>query len=153
MFGSRRQFLASIAASLAAAPFVTRRAWSAALGLRQDAAPLRLILWPALNGADHKYFWPNGEDFNVCTEPLKAHRSKITFLRGLNIEGSFNHFAIRSIFTGAPIADYLSPDPTVKSIDQEARILFRYYRREHRPGCPCSDLRIDARRHGSKRFG
>ena len=33
-------------------------------------------------------------------------------------DGSINHMAVRSIFTGAAIADYLSPDPTVKSVDQ-----------------------------------
>src|SRR5207237_1255781 len=42
----------------------------------------------------------------------------MTFVRGVDIEGSYNHMAIRAMFTGAPIADYLSPDPAVKSVDQ-----------------------------------
>jgi hypothetical protein len=39
-------------------------------------------------------------------------------VRGIDVQGSFNHMAVRSMFTGAAVPDYLSPDPTVKSVDQ-----------------------------------
>src|SRR5688500_15082864 len=85
------------------------------------AAPKRLILWPSLNGAAPEHFWPNPGNLaamSTVTAPLAAYQSRMTFVRGLNIEGSYNHFAVRSIFTGAPIGDYLSPDPSVPSVDQ-----------------------------------
>jgi hypothetical protein len=74
-----------------------------------------------MNGAAPEHFWPNAGNLaamSLVTEPLAAYQSKMTFLRGLDIEGSYNHFAVRSMFTGAPINDYLSADPSVKSIDQ-----------------------------------
>ncbi len=52
------------------------------------------------------------------TEPLRDYQRSITFVKGVNIDGSNNHMAVRSMFTGANIADYLSPDPVNKSIDQ-----------------------------------
>jgi hypothetical protein len=82
---------------------------------------LRLILWPSLNGAEHSAFWPNPGNLaamSTVTEPLKAFQKSITFVRGIDISGSFNHMAVRSMFTGFPIADYSSPDPNVKSVDQ-----------------------------------
>jgi hypothetical protein len=85
------------------------------------AAPVRLILWPSLNGADPAWFWPNPGNLSamsLVTEPLAPFQSQIQFVDGLSIEGSYNHFAVRSMFTGHPIGDYLEPDPTVKSIDQ-----------------------------------
>jgi len=83
-----------------------------------SGAPRRLILFPSLNGCAPEYFWPTATAMNIATQPLAAYRSRMTFLRGLNIEGSYNHFAVRSMFTGYPISDYLSADPTVKSVDQ-----------------------------------
>jgi hypothetical protein len=83
--------------------------------------PLRLILWPSLNGAEAQHFWPNPGNLgamSVVTEPLKQFQQSITFVRGVDITGSFNHMAIRSMFTGFPIADYGSPDPNVQSVDQ-----------------------------------
>jgi hypothetical protein len=77
-----------------------------------------------MNGADPAYFWPNAGNLaamSVVTEPLKAFQKQITFVRGLDIAGSNNHMAVRSIFTGFPIADYGSPDPNVKSLDQVVR--------------------------------
>jgi hypothetical protein len=85
------------------------------------APPRRLILWPSLNGCAPEHFWPspgNLPAMSLVTEPLAAWQSKMTFIRGLGIEGSYNHFAVRSIFTGAPVNDYLSADPTVPSLDQ-----------------------------------
>ena len=83
--------------------------------------PQRLVLFPSMNGAAPQLFWPNPGNLaamSVVTEPLRAFQSRMTFVRGLDIDGSFNHFAVRSMFTGAPVNDYLSPDPNVKSIDQ-----------------------------------
>jgi hypothetical protein len=36
----------------------------------------------------------------------------------VNVSGSVNHFAVRSIYSGFPVANYESPDPNVKSVDQ-----------------------------------
>ena len=86
-----------------------------------SGAPQRLVLWPSMNGAAAEHFWPaagNLAAMSLITEPLAAFQPRMTFVRGLDIEGSYNHFAIRSMFTGAPVSDYLTPDPTVKSIDQ-----------------------------------
>ena len=83
--------------------------------------PQRLILFPSMNGAAPQHFWPNPGNLaamSLVLEPLAAFKDQMTFVRGLDIEGSYNHFAVRSMFTGAPINDYLGPDPTVKSIDQ-----------------------------------
>jgi Protein of unknown function (DUF1552) len=84
-------------------------------------APLRLVLWPSLNGADPQFFWPNPGNLaamSAITSPLAPYQRQITFLRGIDIIGSFNHMAVRSMFTGFPVADYGSPDPTVQSLDQ-----------------------------------
>jgi uncharacterized protein DUF1552 len=111
---TRRQLLKRTGAA-AAWPLAGRLARAA------GPAPLRLILWPALNGADPQYFWPNPGNLSamsMVTAPLAPYQKQITFLRGLDVAGSFNHMAVRSIFTGFPIADYASPDPNVKSLDQ-----------------------------------
>jgi hypothetical protein len=74
-----------------------------------------------MNGAAPEHFWPspgNLAAMSLVTEPLKPWQQHITFVRGLSIEGSDNHFAVRSMFTGFPVNDYLTPDPTVKSADQ-----------------------------------
>jgi hypothetical protein len=104
------------AASLPFLKYATRPATAAA-----TSAPQRLILFPSMNGADRPYFWPNPGNLaamSTITAPLAAYQSQMTFVDGLDIEGSYNHFAVRSMFTGFPINDYLSPDPTVKSVDQ-----------------------------------
>jgi hypothetical protein len=112
---TRRQLLARTGAAAAAWPFLGR-------GLANAAGPpLRLILWPSLNGAEAQYFWPSPGNLgamSAVTSPLAPYQKQITFVSGVNIEGSFNHMAVRSMFTGFPIADYASPDPTVKSLDQ-----------------------------------
>src|SRR6185503_12850219 len=79
------------------------------------------VLIPMMNGADPSLYWPspgNLSAMSLVTEPLKPWANQATFVRGLNVEGSNNHFAVRSIFSGAAIPDYLSPDPTTKSVDQ-----------------------------------
>ncbi len=120
---SRRSFVRTLGAAAAALPFM-HLARGARVTAAPGDAPLRLVLWPSMNGADPAYFWPNAGNLSamsVITEPLAPWQKQITFLRGLDIEGSNNHMAIRSIFTGFPIADYGSPDPNVKSLDQVVR--------------------------------
>ncbi len=117
---SRRSFfkLGVAAAAAAAIPFALRKHLARAAG---GGAPRRLILFPSMNGAAPEHFWPSAGNpgaMSLITEPLAAYQPKMTFLRGLDIEGSYNHFAVRSMFTGAPVNDYLSADPTVKSLDQ-----------------------------------
>jgi hypothetical protein len=73
---------------------------------------------PSMNGCAPEYFWPSGSTMGLATEPLAPWRARMSFVRGLDIDGSYNHFAVRSMFTGAPINDYLAADPTVKSVDQ-----------------------------------
>jgi hypothetical protein len=111
----RRSFLQLGLGSLAAAALlrVPRRARAGG-----TPAPQRLILIPSMNGCAPEYFWPSGSTMGLATEPLAPWRDRTTFVRGVDIDGSYNHFAVRSMFTGAPINDYLAPDPTVKSIDQ-----------------------------------
>jgi hypothetical protein len=120
---SRRSFVRTVGAAAAALPFVNLTRGARVTAAPGDA-PLRLVLWPSMNGADPNLFWPNAGNLaamSVVTQPLAAYQKQITFLRGLDIAGSNNHMAIRSMFTGFPVADYLSPDPNVKSLDQVVR--------------------------------
>jgi hypothetical protein len=72
-----------------------------------------------MNGAEAGRFYPqNLTAMSAITEPLKEFASSLTFLRGINVSGSVNHYAVRSIFSGARIPNYESPDPTMKSMDQ-----------------------------------
>jgi hypothetical protein len=83
--------------------------------------PLRLVLWPMMNGAESQFFWPNPGNFealSTVTEPLKGYAKQLTFIRGVDIDGSDNHFAVRSMFSGFPVASYDTADPNVKSADQ-----------------------------------
>jgi len=114
---SRRALLQWGASAAVALPFLRFARPAEAAG----GTPQRLILFPSMNGAAPQQFWPNPGNLAAMSpvlEPLAAFRDQMTFVRGLDIEGSYNHFAVRSMFTGAPINDYLSPDPTVKSVDQ-----------------------------------
>jgi hypothetical protein len=112
---TRRDWLARGVAAAAAWPLVGggRIVQAAASG-----PPLRLVLFPMLNGCAPQFFWPTLPNLSMVTEPLRPYTKQLTFVRGVDIEGSYNHMAIRAMFTGAPIADYLSPDPAVKSVDQ-----------------------------------
>ncbi len=115
---SRRSLLKYFGAAAATLPIASHLRFGRAA---EGSAPVRLVLFPSMNGAAPEYFWPspgNLSAMSVVTEPLAPYQSQMTFVRGLDIEGSFNHFAIRSMFTGAPVSDYLSPDPTVPSVDQ-----------------------------------
>ncbi|MEM9188829.1 MAG: DUF1552 domain-containing protein [Myxococcota bacterium] len=111
----RRTFLGA-AAGLVAAPFLGGP-WSVTAS--PGAVPLRLVLFPSLNGTRHESFWPLADGrLPEISEPLLPIRERVSFVRGLRMEGSFNHFAVRSMFTGAPISDYANPEPTVRSFDQ-----------------------------------
>ncbi|MEA2699259.1 MAG: hypothetical protein QOI66_3530 [Myxococcales bacterium] len=114
---SRRRLLASASLAAAALPFAARP--RRAHGV--TAAPLRLILWPMMNGAEDRFFLPSAGNLaamSTVTEPLKTYQGQITFLKGINVSGSDNHFAVRSIFSGATIPNYDSPNPSNKSADQ-----------------------------------
>ena len=72
-----------------------------------------------MNGAEPGRFYPaNLTAMSTITEPLKEFASSLTFVRGVNIAESINHFAVRSIFSGARVSSYDSPDPTLPSMDQ-----------------------------------
>jgi hypothetical protein len=73
------------------------------------------------NGAEDRFFLPSAGNLaamSTVTEPLKNFTKQITFVKGINMSGSNNHFAVRSMYSGASIPNYESPDPTAKSIDQ-----------------------------------
>jgi len=82
-----------------------------------SASPLRLVLIPLLNGVAHEYFYPTAAS-SLVAEPLVPYLDRITFLRGLDIDGSWDHMAVRSMFTGARIDSYTAVDPSVRSLDQ-----------------------------------
>ncbi len=113
---SRRQWLKASGGAAAASALLGGRAFAQAGG-----PPLRLVLWPMMNGAESQYFWPNPGNLaamSTITEPLKSYSKQITFIRGVDIAGSQNHFAVRSMFSGFPVASYDTADPNVKSADQ-----------------------------------
>jgi hypothetical protein len=112
---SRRQWLRTAGAAALATPLLGPRA------LAQGGPPLRLVLWPMMNGAESMYFWPNPGNLSamsIITEPLKKWSQQISFVRGVDIAGSQNHFAVRSMYSGFPVASYDTADPDVKSLDQ-----------------------------------
>jgi hypothetical protein len=114
---SRRRLLARAGLAVAASPFLGR----AARAQQTGGPPLRLICWPLFNGAESGYFYPGGDSasaLSMITEPLRKYADLVTFIRGVNISGSVNHYAIRSMYTGGNVSSYTSPDPTVASIDQ-----------------------------------
>src|SRR5688572_11959910 len=74
-----------------------------------------------MNGAEPGRFYPaNLTAMSSITEPLKEFAGALTFVRGVNISGSINHFAVRSIFSGAKVSSYDSEDPDLPSMDQVA---------------------------------
>ncbi len=111
---NRRDFLRAAAASAMVVPLRRIHAQTA-------ATPLRLILWPMMNGAAVDAFNPqNFSALSTITDPLLPLKEQLLFVRGMGISGSFDHYAVRSIFSGAPISDYNQADPLVKSLDQLA---------------------------------
>lgn len=113
---NRRSFLRALGVGALGLPFAGLG--RSLVGASPGAAPQRLILWPSLNGVRPDLFWPGGGGTSLVTEPIARWLDRATFVRGIGIEGSMNHFAVRAMFTGAPIADYASPDPTTPSLDQ-----------------------------------
>jgi hypothetical protein len=113
---SRRQWLRGAGLAAAAGPALL----SGKLAHAQPGSPLRLVCWPMMNGADAGAFYPGGNatQLSMITEPLRKWASQVTFIKGVNIAGSNNHFAVRSTYSGFPIGDYTSADPNVKSVDQ-----------------------------------
>ncbi len=113
---SRRQWLRGASAVAAASPFFTSLP---AFG--QKGGPQRLVCWPMMNGAESNHFFANPGSLaamSTVTEPLKKWSSLVTFIKGVNISGSVNHYAVRSSYSGANIGNYESADPNVKSVDQ-----------------------------------
>jgi hypothetical protein len=92
----------------------------AAAQAQTAASPVRLVCWPMMNGAEAGAFYPagNATSLSLITEPLRKWANLVTFIKGVDIAGSTNHYAVRSTYSGFPIASYESPDPTVKSVDQ-----------------------------------
>ena len=124
---SRRQFLSGMTAGVASLPFMAlQRSAYAANGER----PTRLVCFPMINGAPcgghagtlpHHLFWPTDMGLlSPVTAPLMNFAQHLTFIRGMWLEGAFNHSAIRSIYTGAFLGqnDYDNPPVRVASIDQ-----------------------------------
>ncbi|HEY0711841.1 MAG TPA: DUF1552 domain-containing protein [Polyangia bacterium] len=112
---SRRQWLRGAGLSLAGLPLLRRHA------LGDTGSPLRLVCWPMMNGAESSAFYPgnnNPTTLSLITEPLRKWANQVTFIKGVDISGSTNHYAVRSTYSGAAIATYESADPTVKSVDQ-----------------------------------
>lgn len=114
---SRRRFLRTAAAGALGLPLLQPLLRSASAN--PSAVPQRLVLFPSLNGTRHPDFWPGADGrLQSITSPLEPLRDKVTFVRGLAMSGSWDHFAIRSMFTGAPIRSYADPEPSVRSFDQ-----------------------------------
>jgi hypothetical protein len=114
---SRRHLLAGAGAGLAASALP----WSSRQAHALTGPPLRFIAWPMFNGAEDRFYAPSAGNLaamSPVTEPLAKWQKQITFVRGINMAGSNNHFAVRSMYSGASIPDYIVPDPKVKSIDQ-----------------------------------
>lgn len=74
-----------------------------------------------MNGAESQFFYPGGQDASVLstiTEPIRKYANLATFIKGLRVDGSENHFAVRATYSGGAVANYDSPDPNVTSVDQ-----------------------------------
>lgn len=114
---SRRDLMRAAGLAAVGAPFLLGRP---ELARAQAANPLRLVLWPMMNGAESGAFYPTPGNaaLSPITEPIKAYARYASFIKGVNVSGSVNHFAVRSIYSGFPVANYESPDPNVKSVDQ-----------------------------------
>ncbi len=115
---SRRRLLQAAGLAAASPAFLGRSTQAQA---QAAGAPLRLVCWPLMNGAEAQHFYPGGSDASVLstvTEPLRKYANLATFVKGLKIDGAENHFAVRATYTGGSVSSYDSPDPTFKSIDQ-----------------------------------
>ena len=78
---SRRRLLQAAGLAAAAPAFLTGGGPASA---QAAAAPLRLVCWPLMNGAEAQYFYPGGGDASVLstiTEPLRKYANLATFVR------------------------------------------------------------------------
>jgi hypothetical protein len=90
---SRRNLLRGSLAATAMWPLLDARR---AVG--QDAAPTRLVVFTTPNGTRNSLFWPTGAEtdfqLNTITAPLEAHKSKLTFLKGIRLNDSLQNGAL-----------------------------------------------------------
>jgi Protein of unknown function (DUF1552) len=123
---SRRNLLRALSAGVIPGGLAPR---ARPVQAQETARPLRLVCFPMLNGAPTKgtyenigpnMFWPeNFSALSRITDPLLAYSARLTFVRGLWIDGANNHQAIRSLFSGAVVDNYDVPaDVKLPSIDQ-----------------------------------
>ena len=115
---SRRRLLQAAGLAAAAPAFLAQ---GGPVQAQAAGAPLRLVCWPLMNGAEAQFFYPGGGDasaLSTVTEPLRKYASLATFVRGLKIDGAENHFAVRATYSGGSVSSYDSPDPVLKSVDQ-----------------------------------
>lgn len=115
---SRRRLLQAAGLAAAAPAFLAR---GGTVQAQAAGAPLRLVCWPMMNGAESQFFYPGGSDasqLSMITEPMRKYASLATFVRGLKIDGAENHFAVRATYSGGSVSSYDSPDPVLKSVDQ-----------------------------------
>jgi hypothetical protein len=112
---SRRQLLRAAGAGAASLPLLRGSRLAHAAG-----SPQRLVCWPMMNGAEAGAFYPSGNatSLSLITEPLRKYANLVTFIKGVDISGSSNHYAVRSTYSGFAVPSYESPDPNVKSVDQ-----------------------------------
>ena len=116
---SRRRLLQAAGLSALAAPAFF--AGGATPARAASGPPLRLVCWPMMNGAESQFFYPGGQDASVLstiTEPIRQYASLATFVKGLRVDGSETHFAVRATYSGGAVATDDSPDPNVTSVDQ-----------------------------------
>jgi hypothetical protein len=90
---SRRNLLRGSLATAALWPLLDARRASG-----QDAAPTRLVVFTTPNGTRNSLFWPSGNEtnfqLNTITKPLEAHKSKLTFLKGIRLNDSLQNGAL-----------------------------------------------------------
>jgi len=64
----------------------------------QNAAPTRLVVFTTPNGTRNSLFWPTGTEtnfqLNKITAPLEAHKSKLTFLKGIRLNDALQNGAL-----------------------------------------------------------
>jgi hypothetical protein len=90
---SRRNLLRGGLAATAAIPLLDARFAQGA-----DPAPVRLVVIHTPNGTRNSLFWPTGSEsdfkLNTLTAPLEAHKSKLTFLKGIRLNDSLQNGAL-----------------------------------------------------------
>lgn len=90
---SRRNLLRGSLAATALLPLLDARRAEG-----QSAAPTRLVVFTTPNGTRNSLFWPTGSEksfqLNKITAPLEAHKSKLTFLKGIKLNDSLQNGAL-----------------------------------------------------------